>query len=251
MSSFRNRSILAAMAGITSGDFAKQCLKKGGAGMVSIGGYPIGKEMIFASFKIAKRYREEFILHSGEEHNEILNEAKKIGDLSRLIINLRLNSSEEAYIFARNFRSVLSKKPIIEINAHCRQPEISQFGGGQNLLQRFDVLTDIIKAFQSESFEISLKFRGNAINPNLLIPQVEQWHLDFLHIDSYKEGTIGTDLDLLEVYTKKTDVPIIGNNSVVDFTSAQAILNTGAQYFSIARAARTNQKIFEDILKHF
>lgn len=251
MSNSRNPSILAAMAGITNGDFAKQCLIEGGAGMVTIGGYPIGREMIIASSKIARRGRTEFILQIGDESNEIWKEAQEIPDISRLLVNLRLNSSKEAKKFAQKFVDLLSEKPIIEINAHCRQTEILQVGGGQELLQRFDVLTGIIKAFQAKNFKISLKFRGNTINPSLIIPQVEQWQLDFLHVDSYKTGSTGTDLDLLKVYTRETNTPIIGNNSVVDFTSAQAILKTGAQYFSVARAARSNPTIFKALLKHF
>ncbi|MHA2203272.1 MAG: hypothetical protein ACW991_06250, partial [Candidatus Hodarchaeales archaeon] len=175
MGKSRNPSILAAMAGITNGDFAKQCLIEGEAGMVTIGGYPIGRKMITASFKIAQRGRDEFILHVGEESDEVLSEAHKIPDFSRLIINLRLNSSKEAKKFAQNLGYLTSEKPILEINAHCRQSEISHLGGGQGLLQRFDVLTDIIKAFQSKNFKISLKIRGNAIESNFLIPQVKQW----------------------------------------------------------------------------
>jgi TIM-barrel protein len=239
------------MAGITNGEFAKQCLIEGGAGMITIGGYPIGREMITASSKIAQRGREEFILHFGKEHDEILNETRGIQDLSRLIINLRIKSPKEAIRFAQNFQNLLSEEPIIEINAHCRQPEITKLGGGQGLLQRFDALTEIIQAFQARNFKISLKLRGNAINPKNIIPQVEKWQVDYLHIDSYEEGTKGTDLDLLDLYTAKLNIPIIGNNSVVDFKSAQAILTTGACYFSVARAARNNPNIFKAILKPF
>ena len=251
MPSSRNPSVLAAMAGITNGDFAKQCLIEGGAGMVTIGGYPIGKEMIIASSKIAQRGREEFILHFGKEDVEILNETHGLQDLSRLIVNIRVKSPKEASRFAQNFHDLLLEEPIIEINAHCRQPEVTKLGGGQSLLQRFDVLTEIICAFQFRNFKISLKLRGNAINPQALIPQVEKWQVDFLHIDAYKDGIMGTDLDLLEFYSARTNIPIIGNNSVVDFRSAQAILNTGVNYFSVARAARNDPNIFKTILKHF
>ncbi|UCG03076.1 MAG: hypothetical protein JSW11_03620, partial [Candidatus Heimdallarchaeota archaeon] len=251
MGNSRNPSILAAMAGLTNGGFAKHCLIRGGAGMVTIGGYPIGREMINASFKVAQRGRDEFLLPVGKEPEKILSEAHEISDFSRLIINLRLNSSKEAIHFARNFVDLLQEKPIIEINAHCRQTEIFELGGGQGLLKRFDVLTDIIKAFQSRDFCVSLKIRGNAIDPSTLIPQVKQWQLDFLHIDSYRNGIIGTDLDLLKVYSKKINFPVIGNNSVVDLSSAQAVLNTGAQFFSIARAARSDPTIFRALLKHF
>lgn len=251
MGNFENPSILAAMAGITDGDFAKYCLLEGGAGMVTIGGYSIGREMITASVKIAQRGRKEFILQVGKEANEILREARIISAYTKLIINLRINNLIAAKKFVCQFEDLIIEKPIIEINAHCRQKEISQIGGGQGLLQRFEVLTNIIKVFHSKDFKISLKIRGNNIHPDILIPRVNQWQLDFLHIDSYKTGEKGTDLGLLEHYAYEINTPLIGNNSVVDKKSVQAILNTGVQYFSVARAARKNPCIFQTLVKKF
>ena len=251
MGNFENPSILAAMAGITNGDFAQYCLLEGGAGMVTIGGYSIGREMITASVKIVQRGRKEFILQVGKEANEILREAHTISAYTKLIINLRINNLIDAKKFIRQFADLIIERPIIEINAHCRQKEILQIGGGQRLLQRFDVLTNIIKVFHSNDFKISLKVRGNAINPDILIPRVNQWQLDFLHIDSYRTGEKGTDLGLLEHYINEIYIPVIGNNSVVDKKSAQAILDTGAQYFSVARAARKDPCIFQTFVKNF
>lgn len=248
MGNFRNPSVLAAIAGITDGRFAKLCLLEGGVGMVTIGGYPIGREMITASIKVAQKGRKEFILNPGKEQNEILNEAYRISVFSSLIINLRLHNFKNAREFARNFEDLIPEKPIIEINAHCRQTEITQLGGGQGLLQRLNVLTDIIKAFQSKDFKVSLKIRGNAIDPELLIPRVNEWQLDFFHVDSYRTGKKGTDLVLLEHYAKEITTPLIGNNSVVNIESAQAILETGAQYFSVARAVRQNPSIFKTLM---
>ncbi|UCE14112.1 MAG: hypothetical protein JSV04_02775 [Candidatus Heimdallarchaeota archaeon] len=251
MEKIKNPSVLAAMAGITDGDFAQFCLKRGGAGMVTIGGYPVGREMIQASIKIAQRGRKEFILQSGNESRDLLREANKIKDVSSLIINLRLNQSKEAKKLAQEFTEIITEKPIIEINAHCRQVEITEEGGGQSLLYRSKVLNDIIRNFHSRDFRISLKIRGNAISPDVFSHQVCQWPLDFLHIDSYQVGRKGTDLDLLTKYTQILDISIIGNNSVTDFQSAKAILNTGARFFSIARAAQKNPSIFYSLVKHF
>ncbi|MFX1282178.1 MAG: tRNA-dihydrouridine synthase [Promethearchaeota archaeon] len=251
MGNLRNPSILAAMAGITDGDFARHCLLKGGAGMVTIGGYSIGKEMITASKQVTQRGRKEFILRVGKEANDILREAHIVSTLTKLIINLRLNSLKVTRNFVQKFEDLINISPIIEINAHCRQKEILHIGGGQSLLQRFDVLTNIIKIFHSKDFKVSLKVRGNAVHPDILIPQVNQWQLDYLHIDSYKTGEEGTDLELLELYSNEINVPLIGNNSVVDKESAQAILDTGIQYFSVARAARMNPSIFKTLVKNY
>ncbi len=251
MGNSKNSSALAAMAGITNGDFAKHCLINGGAGTVTIGGYPIGKDMVTASIKVAQRGRKEFILNLGKEADEIAREVNKIPFFSRLVINIRVSSSKETREFAQKFSDLLEERPIIEINAHCRQAEIVQKGGGQGLLKRFEVLMEIIEALRFNDFKISLKIRGNAVNSDVLIPKVNQWHLDFLHIDSYKIGEIGTDLTLLKHYARRINFPLIGNNSVVDLKSAQAVLNTGAKIFSVARAARENPLIFRTLIKHF
>lgn len=251
MGDLENPSVLAAMAGITNGNFAKYCLIEGGAGMVTIGGYPIGEEMIISSVKAAQRGRREFILQIGKEESEILREAQKVPSFSRLIVNLRINNSKDAQSFAYKFDDLLEEKPLIEINAHCRQAEITRKGGGQSLLERLNILEDIIKEFYVKDFKISLKIRSFAIQPDQLIPKINQWPVDFLHIDAYREGQRGTDLEVLEYYARKINASIIGNNSVVDVKSACAILDRGAQFFSVARAARKNPLIFKYLLKLF
>ncbi|MFX0086022.1 MAG: hypothetical protein ACFFAU_10120 [Candidatus Hodarchaeota archaeon] len=247
----KNPSILAAIAGITNGEFSGYCMEKGCAGFVTIGGYSIGKEMINASIKSRKRGRNEFVLKLGEEAKEIFNETCKISKFSNVFINLRLNSVDDAKKFSRNLKDYLGiSDPILEINAHCRQIEIIQEGGGQNLLQRIITLNEIIKVFQSKDFKVSLKIRGNTVSPTSLKPHIKRWQLDFLHIDSYKEGFKGTDLQQLNCYAKALDVAIIGNNSVIDLQSARAILETGANYFSIARAAEKDPLIFKNIIEY-
>ncbi|MFX0207697.1 MAG: tRNA-dihydrouridine synthase [Candidatus Hodarchaeota archaeon] len=247
----KNPSVLAAMTGITTGSFANKCLIHGGAGIVTIGGYPVGKEMILASKEAVQRGRMEFILRDGSEANEISKEALKVSDLSNLIINLRFNKIKDMKRFSSLLSNLLGEKPILELNAHCRQPEYVRRGGGQNLLKRLDTLNNLIKVCRSKDFRISLKIRGNSIVPDLLIPRIDQWHLDFLHIDSYQVGRDCTDLELLREYTQRINTPVIGNNSVVDFKSAKAILDAGAQLFSVARAAEKNPIIFKDIVKDF
>jgi TIM-barrel protein len=244
-----NASVLAAMAGITNGKFARKCLNYGEAGLVTIGGYPIGKEMIIASLESVKRGRTEFIIQRGEEAQEISREAMLIPELSSLIINIRVNSVEDTERFVQEISNILTEKPIIEINAHCRQEEFIKRGGGQSLLKRINILTKILNTISAKDFRIALKIRGNNINPKILIPKIDQWQLEFIHIDSYKEGIMGTDLDLLGIYFKHINTSIIGNNSVIDKRSAQAILDAGAKRFSVARAAKKNPFIFRELVK--
>ncbi len=251
MTDQNNRSILAAMAGYTDGSFAAKCLFEGGAGMVTLGGIPIGKSMIESSIKLIKRGRKEFLPHNGEEINFLNEELKHFPSLSSIILNLRLKHGIDAEYIASALYTEYSELPLVEINAHCRQKEVIELGGGQNLLARISELQMIIEAFYSKDFQISLKIRGNAIKPEKLIPEIKRWPLNYLHIDSYLEGIDGTDLNLITHYSNNIEIPIIGNNSVKDFKSAAAILSAGASFFSIARASLVNYKIFGQILKDF
>jgi tRNA-dihydrouridine synthase len=79
---------------------------------------------------------------------------------------------------------------------------------------------------------------------------VNKWEIDFFHVDSYQQGVLGTDLNLLKQYFMSWNGTIIGNNSVIDTKSAEAVLNTGAEFFSVARAAQENIGIFKEIIKN-
>ncbi|NHJ03078.1 MAG: hypothetical protein EAX86_13155 [Candidatus Heimdallarchaeota archaeon] len=251
MTSIKNPSILAAMAGVTDGSFAAKCLFEGGAGKVTIGGVPIGKSMIESSRELIIRGRKEFVTDAGEELAFFKKQLTYFNSLSRIILNLRLANASDARKFANDFYGTFSELPIIEINAHCRQQEVMTSGGGQRLLERLSELEQIIKVFNSKDFQISLKFRGLAINPDFFVTKLNKWPLNYLHIDSYRHGIDGTDLELITYYSTHIDIPIIGNNSVKDYKTASAIISAGATFFSIARAALSNQKIFSELLKDF
>ncbi|MFW9777477.1 MAG: tRNA-dihydrouridine synthase [Candidatus Heimdallarchaeota archaeon] len=237
------------MGGITDPSFASTCLNEG-AGMVAIGGYPIGTEMIGSCYQMIGRGRREFVLPIGEEANKIndlFQLFKKNVDLTSVMVNLRFNDPSYAQSFVKDFSNLMGERPVIEINAHCRQPEVTNCGGGQALLHRKEVLKRIIGVFHAKDFPISLKFRGNAIPSREFIPTVIQLPLEFLHIDSYRIGEAGTDLELLRFYAQSITASLIGNNSIIDRASAEAVLEAGASYFSLARAAEKNPSIFQTL----
>ncbi|MHA1974070.1 MAG: tRNA-dihydrouridine synthase [Candidatus Hodarchaeales archaeon] len=248
----RNPSMLSAMAGVTDGEFANYCLNEGKAGHVTIGGYSIGKKMIEASNLIMSRGREEFKVEYNKEIEVLSREIEKIGTPSSLFINLRFNSYEDAKRLANQLsKEHWGSRPIIEINAHCRQKEIAAVGGGEMLLTRKYDLNRIIAAFKAKDYRVSLKIRGNRVEPSKFLQEILINDIDFIHIDSYKLGKKGTDLNLLKEFTDRTDITIIGNNSIKDIKTANAVLEIGAQFFSIARAAKKDPLIFKKIIKYF
>jgi len=221
----RNPSMLSAMAGITDGDFANYCLKEGKAGYVTIGGYSIGKKMIEASNQIMNRGRNEFEVKYNKEINVLSREIGKIYNPSCLFVNLRLNRFDDAKRLAEELsKGHYGSEPIIEINAHCRQKEIREMGGGEALLTRKTELKRIITVFKSRDYRVSLKIRGNKVEPSSFLREINDYGLNFLHIDSYRLGEEGTDLNLLKEFKDKTDITIIGNNSIKDIETAKAVL---------------------------
>lgn len=244
-----SRVILAAMAGITDGEFAARVYSTGLVGRVTIGGYAIGKEMTLASKQSTQRGRDEFIFPGGEEAKFIAHELEKIPQKTDVIINVRSNNSEESFSFIKAFSDRISIYPLIEVNAHCRQQEILDKGGGENLVHRPKILSNIISVFKSQDFLVSLKIRGNTVDPRSFSKILNRWEVDYLHIDSYRDGEEGTDLNLLNQFSEHCRAEMIGNNSVIDQKSARAILDTGVNFFSVARAAGENPEIFRIIVK--
>ena len=234
---YPSHAILAAMAGITDGNFASKIFETGCVGKVSIGGYSVGKEMINASLESTLRGRSEFTMRSGEEANIIASELEKISEPA------------DTVYFARSLSENITSIPIIEVNAHCRQQEILERGGGQNLIHRPEILSRILSIFKSKDFTVSLKIRGNDVDTHSFSKMVNNLEIDYLHIDSYRNGVQGTDLHLLTTFKELVQTEVIGNNSVVDLQSAEAILATGVNYFSIARGVHQNSNIFCALVK--
>lgn len=243
--------ILAAMAGITDGKFAARVFETGCVGKVTIGGYSVGKEMISAAVESTQRGRKEFMMKVGEEAIKIADELENLTSVSDTIINMRINNPEAALSFANKLSETISSRPIMEVNAHCRQQEFLDKGGGQNLIKRPEVLSSILSIFKSKDFPVSLKIRGNTVDPRSFSYLVNNWGIDYLHIDSYRNGVEGTDLHLLTKFIQFSQTKVIGNNSIVDLESAKDILNTGADFISVARAAKRNRRIFHLLVKSF
>ena len=88
------------------------------------------------------------------------------------------------------------------------------------------------------------------MKPDIFSRIVNKHEIEYIHVDSYRKNVLGTDLELLKEYVMWCNSPIIGNNSVKDKKSAEAILKTGARYFSVARAAIKDNQIFQKITSY-
>ena len=226
----KNPIALAPMAGITDSKFTAQFTDH--VGMVVLGGYNLDILTNEAAQREVQRGRREFITDSPMEFLESELQAITGKDTgTAVMVNVRA-ADIEAYADAAR----LAKKygAGIEINAHCRQPEIMELGAGESLLGHLDTLCEIIETVRSTGAVVSVKTRANVVDDLEVAKVIEQAGAHIIHIDAMNGR--GADVNVIRKIRNNTSLFIIGNNSIVDFSSAKSMFARGADMVSVARA---------------
>lgn len=223
------------MAGINNADFCN----RQAAALVILGGFNADKKANEAAKAVAARGRKEFIFEDPIEGIE--EEVKKVR--KKFAINVR-SGTLEGYIacaeLARDY------KGIVEINAHCRQPEFRAIGCGEALLFDQEKLVRIVERV-SEIAITSVKIRGGLeISYKDLCSKIFSAGARMIHIDTMiPAGSF--DLNLISEVSKIGNV--IGNNSFVDMKSGEEYVKAGAKMVSSARAVLSDPDFFNKMLK--
>ena len=226
----KNPIALAPMAGITDSKFATQFTDH--VGMVVLGGYNLDELTNEAAQREVQRGRREFITDSPMEFLESELQAITGKDTgTAVMVNVRA-ADIEAYADAA--RLAKKYRAGIEINAHCRQPEIMELGAGESLLGHLDTLREIIETVRSTGAVVSVKTRANVVDDLEVAKVIEQAGAHIIHIDAM--GGRGADVNVIRKIRNNTSLFIIGNNSIVDFSSAKSMFSRGADMVSVARA---------------
>jgi TIM-barrel protein len=230
--------VLAPMAGITDGTFCRD-ISTLGFDMVTLGGYNADQSTLNAGQEILARGRPEFDIKPGELLSHIEKQSfllKYHEPWSGMVsVNLRAVTPDPIIEVSR-----LKQVDVVEINAHCRQPEITDLGCGQALLETPSHLEkfarEVVKKAKSE---VSVKMRANVpgVDEIKIVQAIDRAGADYLHVDAMKPGFNSADYDLIKSIRQKTSMFIIGNNSIKDIESARKMLAVGADGISIARAA--------------
>ena len=222
------------MAGITDGNF---CLKMASYGfdMVTLGGYNLDEKTIAAGCSIIQRGRQEFDITEENVVPSIKKEADIIKNSWNGIVSVNLRSV--------SFKPIveISKLPeidVVEINAHCRQPEITEIGCGQALLydtkKLYNFTKNVVKKAESK---VSVKIRANVqdVDDIEVSKAIEKAGADYLHVDAMKPGYNHADYNIIQTIKENTEIFLIGNNSIRDLKSARDMLSAGADGISLAR----------------
>ena len=240
----RNPVALAAMAGIADSGFVRKVAM--GAGLAIIGGYNLDDATNDAAITIRERGRAEFVTPEPIEHlKSELEQLKEMENPPAIALNVRsteLNPLLEAALLAKEYGAIL------EIDAHCRQPEMTNIGVGESLLRDLDRLTSMISRVKKTGVALCVKTRSGVVDDEELAVAIEQAGADAIHIDAMKPGA-GADHRAIRVTRNATDLVIIGNNSVVDFVSAKAMFGHGADMVSLARATLENPDVINTVVK--
>lgn len=238
--------VLAPMAGITDGDFCKGLLNHG-FDMVTLGGYNADPPTTNAGREIISRGRPEFDIPPEDLLEHIDRQTRLIKDQDfwngQISVNLRSVNPEPIIEISR-----LKNVDVVEINAHCRQPEITDLGCGQELLKKPLNLEKFVKEVVKKSkSRVSVKIRANVpeVDDIQIAKTIEKSNANYLHVDAMKPGFDTADYDLIESIHDETNLFIIGNNSIKGIESGRKMLSSGADGISIARAAISGTLSFD------
>ena len=123
---------------------------------------------------------------------------------------------------------------ILELNAHCRQPELREVGCGETLLADSDRLTKYVKAAAAEKSAVSVKVRAEV--PGVDLPtvarRIEAAGAEVIHVDAMDSETVIRDV------AAATDLFVIANNEVRDRDSVREYFEYGADAVSVGRPSR-------------
>lgn len=238
--------VLAPMAGITDGLFCSK-LAPHGFDMVTIGGYNVDKLTINAGKRIILRGRSEFDIPLEDQSNYLKQQIKIIEDNNswKGLVSINLRSTTPSPIIEI---SKLSGVDVVEINAHCRQPEIMELGCGQSLLNHPDILYKFAsEVVNNAECRVSVKIRANVPGADIIAVSklIQDAGADFLHVDAMKPGHPYADYDIISEIKDHTDIFLIGNNSIKDRGSADKMISAGADGFSMARALINGEVPFD------
>lgn len=230
----RNHVILAPMAGVCNGKFCFEAAKAG-AGMVILGGVNFDAETIKAGFRIKQRGRSEFHIELKNLKDFISSEvaiAKKGG--APVAVNVRAATLEGLLRAGEIVQN--SGADAFELNAHCRQPEITELGGGEALLFDFEKLKEWIEGLKGTlRIPLIIKWRANVVDDLTLVEHLDSVGVDVFHIDAMKHGYPEADLEIIRKISKSSKTFLIGNNSITSLDRALKMIKAGAKAVSVAR----------------
>lgn len=225
-SAVRTPIALASMAGVV--DAAYTLARAAHVGVSFLGGYSVDRPTIAASRRMAENGRTEFLL---DDPIPALKREVAALDGSGLVVGLNLRSASPEAL--AEVAHAIGPKVVYEVDAHCRQPEMTGVGAGEALVRRPELLEASIRALRDEGVSVSVKFRAGVAGDDRVIAR-RCWEAgaEVLHVDLM-------DFGHPKIREIRNSVPLtlIANNSITSFDRMREMLSHGADLVSLARGA--------------
>lgn len=195
-------------------------------GMVCLGGVSMDASTRAASSRMVGRGRNEFLVSRPERFLD--RQLRLLSDCPMLVaLNVR---SATLRGFLRAARIARAHGALVEINAHCRQPEMLDIGCGESLLADPDKLEDCVRAVKSLGVTVGVKgrFEIKTTDPVRNLNRAAEAGADFLHVDAMDS----------EPLIRNLRAPfIIANNGIREGRHVRQYADYGADAVSVARAS--------------
>lgn len=230
---FVPRVAVASLSGRSDADWARAAAPHGGCAF--LGGIALESESRAAARRLRERDREEFL--PADPLAFIKRELAALEDVPvRPAVNVRSATVDPVREAAA---ACAEAGAILEVNAHCRQPELCAVGCGESLLRDADRLCDYVAAAAETGATVSVKVRTEV--DGVALPEtaclIAGAGADVVHVDAMdSEPVVGEIVDALESRSPSGRRPaIVANNGVRDRETAREYLEYGADAVSVGR----------------
>ena len=229
---FDPRLALASLSGRSDAAWAEA--SEGFAGAAFLGGVALDEPTREAARKLVDRDREEFL--PDEPVAFVDRQLAQLADADlRPGVNVRSSSLDPI----RDVAQVCADRDaVLELNAHCRQPEMCAAGAGESLLRDLDRLREQVEAATGEGVEptglaptVSVKVRAEVPGVDLaqIARVVADAGADAVHVDAMDSEAVVAEV------AEATDLFVLANNEVRDEASVREYLAYGADAVSVGR----------------
>jgi len=222
---FEPRVALASLSGRSDAEWALAAREYAGAAF--LGGIAIDDATRAAAREMVDRDRDEFLppdpVAFVDEQLAVLEEAPLQAGL-----NVRTATLQP---LARVAAVCRERGAILEINAHCRQPEMCAAGAGESLLSDAERLCEQVRTARNAGATVSVKLRTEVPGVDLasLSADLVAAGADVLHVDAMDSEPVVGDV------ARRVDATVVANNGVRDRETVREYLAYGADAVSVGR----------------
>ncbi|MDZ7850424.1 MAG: tRNA-dihydrouridine synthase [Halodesulfurarchaeum sp.] len=223
---FQPRLALASLSGESDAQWAIDAEQW--AGMALLGGLALDAETRDAARRmVANRDRSEFL-----PQDPFAFMADQLGRLAEHDVKAGFNVRAAGTDPIRRAAEICTGlDAVLEINAHCRQQEMTGLGAGQSLLREPARLAEQVRIAAEAGATVSVKVRAEV--PDVDLPAVcrvlDSAGTDIIHVDAMDSESIVGEI------VEGTDAFVIANNGVRDRETVREYLEYGADAVSVGR----------------